>query len=285
MKTSARVAAVLLTAIGAVFLGFGQEPAPNTVGRTNDEKLPQLLRPSDYAFDRAKEMGGDVFKLLPFSFRDPTGANHYYYPSQSYYSFKGRSHEPDQIGFVHGDLRTSFGFFADLGERDLRNVDSSSAEAKYFLSYKPPKIAPDIRSEIERLKDTTVAGVKLTSRVSPQLGHTYLLRSIDYYLADTAVAVHVLEISPDSSITIVWKTLAEFERPRRLFMTDAELQIKVNAVLADLAIQGLSFTVKENYINFTGSETKFERVKAALNERSIQHCGLAHETFSTYRQC
>ena len=280
MKTVAKGAAVLITVFCAVFFGYAQEPTINTVARATDEKLPLLLRPSDYAVNRAKEMGGEVFKLLPFRFRDPTGLNHYYYPSQGSYSFKNRSHGSHQITYLDGEFRTGgpwdFGFFADLGERDLREVDSSSPDAKYFLSYKPPYLDPDIRREIERLNDTKEADIRLTRSVAVHAGHTYLLRSIDFDQADTAVVLYVLEISTDGSITIVWKKLADFPVPPKLFMSDEEMQKKVDAVLAELQIRGLQIKIEDNMLIPIGVDVDqaFDRFREALHERKIQYRGI-----------
>lgn len=275
MKTVAKVGAVVLIITYTVLAGYAQEPAPNTAARAKDEKLPPHLRPSDYAVERAKEMGGEVFKLLPMELAYQRGSS-----IGAYYCFKDRNYSSYQISFSRGELNVgggwSYGFYTDLGERDFREIDRTSSEGGYFLSYKPPKLEPDIFSEIERLKDIKFDGVKLTRRVAVRDGHTYLLRSINFDRGDTAVVLHVLEISTDGSITIVWKKLAEFPQPVKLFMPDEELQKKVDAVLSELQIQGLKVKIEDNRLIPIGVDVdeKFGRFREALHERKIQYLGI-----------
>lgn len=285
----------------AVFVGVAQDPASTTAARAQAENLPEILRPSDYAIDRAKEMGGEVFKMLPLEMNHPAmkGFNNgsmargvlnetfSEYSMRSgtgtYYKFTKGPYRPPliKIGFSYGELTVGnghgYGFYTDLGERDLRTVDKTLPEAHYFLSYKPPRMKSDIPGEIRRLKKFTIGGSTLMSRVPVKVGHTYLLRSIDFWLIDMAVVLHVLEAAPDGAITIVWKRLAEFEPPPSLFMPDAELQKLVDAVLAELQVRDLQVTVKDNILIFTGVDKNFERVKAALLERKIPQTGIGYK--------
>jgi len=289
VKTVAKVAAVLHIILCAVVLGHPQVPTAHTAARAKDDKLPPLLRPSDYAVERAREMGGEVFRLLPFAFREPHPLNNYH-PWQGYYSFKDRSHGSHQIEFIHGELMTGgpwdYGFFADLGPRDLREVDSSSPESEYFMSYKPPIFDIDIRREIERLKDTRIAGLRLTRTVTPKPGHTYLLRSIsfdgfvrsmpEFNGLDLVVALHVLETSTEGSITIVWKKLGIFPQPLRLHMPDEEYQKKVDALIVELKLQGLRVKVNDNCLVEIGSKKEFSQLLDALRERKIPYRGFGN---------
>lgn len=275
MKTVAKGGAVLLIIICAVFLGYAQEPALNTVARAKDDKLPAHLRPSDYAVERAREMGGEVFKLLSLDVAYDRGSSF-----GAYYSFKDRSYASYQFSFLRGELKVgggwSYGFYTDLGVREFRELDRTSPEAGYFLSYKPPKLEPDILGEIERLKDVKVDGVRLTRRVGVRAGHIYLLRSIDFDWADTAVVLQVLEISTDGSITIVWKKLAEFPQAIKLFMPDEEMQKKVDAVLSEIPIRGLKVKIEDNRLIPMGVDVdqEFGQLKEALHERKIPYRGI-----------
>jgi hypothetical protein len=275
MKTVPKAAAVMLVIICAVLLGYGQEPTLDIAARARDEKLLPLLRPSDYAIDRAKEMGGEIFKLLPKESSTERGTHF-----GSSYSFKNKSYGRDggQFCFAHGDIliysTRSIAFLTDLGQRDLSTVDKSSPEADYFLSYIPPKLEPDIRSENERLKDINVGGVRLTRRVAPRVGNTYLLRSIEYlYSNDVAVVLHVVEKSTDGAITIVWKEIARFPEPIKLFMPDEEMQKKVDAVITELRMESVQVRVHENRIFFKGIDDyqQYELIKDAIHKRKIPY--------------
>ena len=269
--------------------------ALTTAAHAQAEELPpQILRPSDYALAQAKAMGGEVFKFLPQEINNP--ASKWFYSGvgidNGTYTridlgggkseFRKRLYYPPSIElvFLRGEFTVggwpNYGFFTDLGERDLRGIDRTLPEAEYFVSYKPPKLESDIRSEIERLKNFTAGGVSLTRRVSVTGGHTYLLRSIRFDLSDLAVVFQVLETFSDGSITIVWKKLASFDVPPRLHMPDEELQKQIDALLADLHVQDLQVTVKDNVLIFTGSDKNFDRVKATLGERKIPYRGIGY---------
>ncbi|MGE3468041.1 MAG: hypothetical protein AB7J13_14060 [Pyrinomonadaceae bacterium] len=266
----------VLIVCSVIFSG-AQVTATKSDGNAKDGIPPEYLRPSDHAVQRANEMDGEVFKIYSVDWGYVRGSSF-----GAYYSFKNQDYSSYQFSFATGELKVggglSYGFYTDLGVRDFREIDKTSPEAAYFLSYRPPNLEPDIRRDIERLKNENIDGVSLSRQIGIKVGHTYLLRSIDFRFADTAVVLQIVESSTDDSLTIVWKKLAEFERPRILLISDDELRRKVSRVLADLAISDLTFTVKNNYVTFEGPRMNFDRVKTALNERQIPYCGIAYGT-------
>ncbi len=297
MKTAVNGAIVLLL-FGAVSDVAAQDARPTASPHVYPAELPPpILRPSQYAIDRAKEMDADVFKLIP---KTP------YQPALNWFTsayskgplgegsflrvdlgdgnseLRKRVYFPPwiQVSLNHGELNVGggfdYGFFTDLGERDLRTVDKTLPEAQYFLSYKPPRLESDIPSEIEKRKNFTVGGLNLVRSVPVKVGHTYLVRSIQFIWSDMVVVFNVLETFPDGSITIVWKKLAEFEMPLKLFMPDAELQQKVDAALADLRIEDLQVTVRDNRLVPIGLdvEKSFSRLKEELSKRGIPDLGI-----------
>ena len=261
-----------------------------TSARSQAVELPPILRPSDYAIERAKALGGQVFKILPLEMNHPAmkGFNQGSMARGvlgrgDYYKFTEGPHRPPLINIVfhRGELTVSsdgrnYGLFADLRDRDLRDINKTLTEAQPVLSYRPPRMQSDIPGERKRLQNVASTGSGLTLRVAAKVGHTYLLRSICFDWADLAVALHIFDISADGSMTVIWKKLEEFEVPPSLFMADAELQEKVHEVLAELKVQDLQVTVEDNVLKFTGSDRNFDRVKAALSERKIPYRGIGY---------
>lgn len=292
LRTSFRGIAFALVAFGSAVGLVAQDQSVTTSPSAIPRELPSYLRPSDFAVDRAKEMGGEVFKLLDYAgIRDPSSVDPSYHPFQAYYSFKDRSHGSDQIRLVRGELRTggpwNYGFFADLGEIDLRKINIDSPEAAYFAGYKVPALNDEIRQEINRLSDVMVDGLRLKRSIEAKAGHTYLLRAISFdgFVRtnepdghDLVVALYVLEILPDESVTIVWKKLAAFVPQVRLFMTDEELQKKVDVVITESKIPGLKVKVSDNCLVNIGSSTTrdFDRFLEILGKRNIPNRGIGN---------
>lgn len=297
----------LLLLIAFTFLfskTVAQSSGSNTAERFRPEKLPDILQPSEYAIGRAKEMGGEVFKLLPLEMNHPVmkgfnsgGSMRSGEQNESfsdwvksgkgfYYNFANGPHRPPIIKLIYsygnftvGDGR-NYGFFLDLGPRDLRTIDKSLREAEFFLSYKPPRMEADIKPEKRRLKEIASVGSTLIVDAPVKAGHTYLLRAIIFGWADIAIALHVLDIEPNGSVTIIWKRLAEFEPALALTIPDAEMQKLVDEVLSELGVRDLEIRVKDNVLHFHGSDANFDRVfdriKVVFSERKIPHPGVGY---------
>lgn len=276
MKKTINLAGLALVIGFAVPIGVAQERTTPASGAKEPSQLPAFLRPSDYAVQCAKDIGAKVFKLLPLENGGQRGSSF-----GSYYFFKNSSYGPSQIGFLRGELMVgdawNHGFFTDLGERDLSDVDRTSPEVAHFISYKPPRLDPDIRVQVERFKGTTVDGLKLTRSVAARVGHTYLLRSISYDdWSDVAVVLHVIESSTDGSITLLWKEMAEFPVPVRLFMTDEEMQKEANTLLNELKMPNLQVKIEDNRLVPIGIDVdvEFGRFRDALHKRNIRYRGI-----------
>jgi hypothetical protein len=298
MKIIVTTVVLFLLFFSAVSLVATQENKPVVSQQIYPGELPPpILLPSDYAIDRSKEMGAEVFKLVPIVPYQPAlnwlngGYSKGLLGEGSFVrvdlgsgksELRKRLYFPPsiQITLLRGDLKVGggfdYGFFMDLGQRDLRTVAKTIPEAEYFLSYQAPKLESEIRDEIEKLKNLKVAGVTLESTVPVKLGHTYLLRSIRFDWSDILVVFNIVETFPDGSVTILWKKLAEFEMPRKLVMPDSELQKKVDDALANLGIEDLRVTVRNNILVLIGldAEKSFSRLKVELGRRGISYFGI-----------
>jgi hypothetical protein len=262
----------------------------SSLALAQSEELPEILKPDAASAAEAQRAGAQVFKLVPFgkfadfahSYKDednPIGIR----GGGAYYSFSTGLHsynKTPQISIYRdgrlsvGFYGASYGFFADLGQRDLTDVDVGLPETKYFLTYKPPLYEKDFEQEFKDLKGRRVEDVTLASALQAIAGDTYLLRAISWDEADIAVAFRVLKIDDDGSATIVWKPLAKFPKPFFLCMPDEELRQKIGEVIAEEKLAGIEFTVKDNRVVYIkGSNANLNSLIAALNSRGIRYRG------------
>jgi hypothetical protein len=153
----------------------------------------------------------------------------------SYYSFRRRTHEygyGSNIKLEHGTLKVGFagldfGYLLDLGNRQLRLViDTTSGEQPPWLeankrdawsflwTYSPPGIENEVRlAQSEASRGRTVGGATIGDSAPIIVGHSYLLRSIEYDRSDTLTAIFVHSILPNGDGVFVWKILKVFDRP------------------------------------------------------------------------
>lgn len=218
----------------AVLIGLGQDSISTGTRYQNEEMPPLIFQPSDNAITQARITGAEAFKLLPVGMTHPAtkwfndgiraldgnfcsridfGGGKYEYIKRLY------SLPNINLSILRGEFNLDgpwgYGFFTDLGERDLRDIDSTSPEAEYFMTYKTTKPLADFTAEDKRLTTLTFDNPLVTKNVPVKAGHTYLLRSIIYNRSDLAGALNVIEVSPDGSVTMLWKKLAGFEVTRR----------------------------------------------------------------------
>jgi len=237
------------------------------IASAQTEKLPVILQPDVLSEGEAKRVGGKVFKLVPRSMF-PDVSNSYVDKDNpvgirgggSYYSFTTESHSFNRIpqicmsgyiGLQEGWAGVSL--FSDLGVIDLGSINSSSAEADQFLSYRPPLLLRDFIKERIDLSRHDEPKFKITGHIRTiTIGHVYLYRSIIAEKADVVVALQIVKRDADDSITIIWKQLAEFPPPIVLEMSDQEMQKKVDTIVKAGNFAGDQVVVKNNHIYFLG---------------------------------
>jgi len=256
------------------------------------EKLPDILVPDAESEAEAQRIGANIFKLVPrgtfpdsldpvLQYKDegnPTGIR----GGGSYFSFATGLHSYNkvpQISLDHGILSTgfsgnNFGFLVDLGPCELQDIEYS-AGANFFASYKLPLYERDLNIETVHSTRVDELAATLQGYLPAKIDHTYLLRAIDWDLADTVVAFRVVRIYKDGSLTIVWKKIADLQKPHYLYMSDEELRQKVEAVIAEEKLVEIGFIVKNNWVIYIkGSNTNLNLLSKALRSRGIKFHGV-----------
>jgi hypothetical protein len=259
-----------------------------------DDKLPEILKPDAATETEARRMGASIVRLLKRG-RFVTGPDANEYKDEenplgirgggAFFSFTNSSHSYNkvpQIGLMEdGRLSVGFygmeyGFFADLGKRDLSAINSETEEVKQYLSYETPSLNDDFAREAKRIRSTSDRKM-WAPWVIPIPGSTYLLRAVSTDKPGILVAFQILTIEQDpGSVVIAWKKLADFKPKLLLYTTDKELQEQVDRVLSRLNINGMSVRVEKNQLQIRGtfSEDDLERFKEALQTQNIRHRGI-----------
>lgn len=177
---------------------------------------------------QAQKEGVNVFRIMP---REKYNGKLTIRGGGAYYSFARKKAEYGNgsdielardylsVGFAGAD----YGFIYDLGDISLAAVSRETNEAAFLINYKPPVNEPEIRNEQRRANDYEANGVLYKNRLPNVIGHTYLLRSINFDRSDVLIAFKVHRKDTDGSAIIFWKNIAIFQTP----------QIKINRAVID----------------------------------------------------
>lgn len=147
----------------------------------------------------------------------------------SYYQFKGRTNEygygndveystTNQPTFSVGFAGVDFGFFAQLGKTDIRQINETNPSVGFALSYPTMngQAEPAWRAEQRKWGDTGVVdgGVLFKDRTEAIVGMSYVVRSVNESGYDIVAVFQVIRRDPtDGSLVIAWKLLKEFDKP------------------------------------------------------------------------
>lgn len=178
---------------------------------------------NDYALypEYRGELDKGVIRLLP---REKYDGKISIRGGGAYYSFKNLTHDYGyssdielqgkslSVGFAGCD----FGYISDLGNVPLTSVTLDSPSLSFLVDFKVAKREPQIR--VQQL-DTRTGVVKLAAgkyytfkgRIEDaKVGHTYVLRSINFDNSDVIVVFRIIRFDTDGSMIFAWKKLKEF---------------------------------------------------------------------------
>lgn len=184
-----------------------------------NELAQELLQPEQTDVKNADIEALKVFRLMPReTFSRPIAVPQ---GGGSYYSFTTGSNDYQkiaQIGLEQNSLKTGFagadhGFMADLGEIPLSKVTSETAELAFLLKYRAATNIVEARVEQRKAGNHKVDGLHFKNYLPAVLGHTYVLRNINYGNADIVVAFKIERKDTDGSLIIFWKQMGDFGKP------------------------------------------------------------------------
>lgn len=146
----------------------------------------------------------------------------------AYYQFKGRTNEYgygadleystfSSPQFSVGFAGVDFGFYAQLGKMDIRQIDAQNSVVEFALSYLSPSGQNEPAWRIEQRKwatGITSNGVTFKDRTEAVVGMSYVVRSVSENGYDVVVVFQVVRRDPtDGSLILAWKIVKEFDKP------------------------------------------------------------------------
>lgn len=171
-----------------------------------------------YGLDRPMDEKTNTQSLTNLGFRledkrdDPSLPN---ILDPHYYGY-GSDIELQQGKFTVGFAGADYGFLYDLGEVPLDIISTETPEAIFLTSYEPPSKITEIRAEQTKLFSTSAYeanGFGYKRLLPVVVGHSYILRSINFDRSDILVALKVYRQDTDGSMIVFWKKLKTFEKP------------------------------------------------------------------------
>lgn len=233
-------------------------------GQNGGISMNGILQPSAEDFAEAGNQGYEVFKLAPRGMFDYVRNELSLRGGGAYYSFVKKSHsynETPQIELQQNNLSVGFaganyGFIADLGIIPLADVSREKKFTGFLLNYQSKKIEAEAREEYQKGgKGFEIEKIKYSKNVAANVGHTYLLRAISYDEADALVAFTIHRKNDDGSLTIFWKILENFEKPRLIKESEGFLRVNENS----------------------NSENRAAKIQEALNKKGFTQITVAEE--------
>ncbi|HEX5708855.1 MAG TPA: hypothetical protein VFX96_16265 [Pyrinomonadaceae bacterium] len=107
------------------------------------------------------------------------------------------------------------GFLFDLGEMPLEEATTETGPVKLLAAFVPPTAEAEARKIQLHLHDGYQQGwFVYRKRIPAVVGHTYVLRTVDYRVSDLLVAFQVLRREPNGDVILLWKMLKRFPTPQ-----------------------------------------------------------------------
>jgi hypothetical protein len=140
-----------------------------------------------------------------------------------YYSFTRLTHQYGQgtdIELQQGNLSVGFGgadfgFYTTLGDVAIESINLEHPAVQFLAEYTAPSKEPEARVQHqEGRKGIQARNFMYKDQAFAKVNTTYILRSINYGSSDVLVALRIVRLDSDDSITLLWKLLKKFPTPR-----------------------------------------------------------------------
>jgi hypothetical protein len=236
-----------------------------------DASLEQaILAPAKEDLEAAARDGLNVFRILPrekydrgiFTIRGGGSYYSFYFRIPDYGNSVDLGLEKDYFGV--GFAGANHGFIKDLDEFSIDSVESNEA-VPVLADYAIKKDIGSIYAEYQALhKGLDIQGISFRRKVPVVVGHTYIIRSVNYMYSDLLAAFKVHRKDTDGSLVIFWKLLRQFDTPlmdnqRRepLNVSDAQILEKTNNWFKQQNIfSGVRANVSGRVTTLTGTVAK-----------------------------
>lgn len=178
-----------------------------------------ILAPSKEDSEIASRENLNVFRILP---RGNYPEHFFNRGGGAYYSFAKKSHsynETPQIELQQNNLSVGFagadfGFIADLGENPLSEMTGTTRGVSFLADDKLIEEGTESRNKYYKNgRDFVMDEVNYQQRLPAVVGHSYVLRAVNFRDADTLVVFKIHRKDDDGSLIIFWKLIKNFGKP------------------------------------------------------------------------
>lgn len=234
-----------------------------------DASLEQtILAPAKEDIELAAREGAGVFRILPretydkgiFTIRGGGAFYSFYFniPDYGYGVDLGLEMDRLRVGFAG----PNHGLIKDLGEYPLNAVESD-AVVPLLIDYQTKTDLESAYREAEALYNgVKIGNVNFTKQVPVAVGHTFVIRSINYGYSDLLAVFKVARKDVDGSLIIFWKLVKQFDTPdfdkpeKRKQISDLELLAATRGSLNRDIFAGIKADVTGGVTTLRGSVAK-----------------------------
>lgn len=116
--------------------------------------------------------------------------------------------------FITSRSETDFGFIRDLGDVLLDKVAMTNAELQPLVRFRPPTDKASLAAEQKRFAESAQdPNFALKSHAPATVGHSYVLRGVDYGGMDLVIAFRVVREDTAHSLTLIMTELRRIWGP------------------------------------------------------------------------
>lgn len=126
---------------------------------------------------------------------------------------------PRILALANGEFTTSrsesdFGFIRDLGDLPLDKIALTQGELQPLVRFRPPTDKAGLAAEQQRIAESAQdPNFPLKSHAPATVGHSYVLRGVDYGGMDLVIAFRVVREDTDHSLILIMTELRRIWGP------------------------------------------------------------------------
>lgn len=247
-KLTFRIASFITILVAAACPSFAQKPSRTQLRneaynlrhqleeeqRLRDQVINDLqrdLRAKEIEYlepdpeDLATYPGYTVFRLLvpgqytQFVDKGRDGSSYLIPSERTLIAGRGTQSRPRILALANGDFVTSrseadFGFIRDIGDVPLDKIVLTDVQLQPLVRFRPPTDKASLAAEQKRIAESALdPNFALKSQAPAIVGHSYVLRGVDYGGMDLVIAFRVVREDTDHSLILIMTELRRIWGP------------------------------------------------------------------------
>lgn len=238
--------------------------------------MEEIVSVSNTDETEAKKNGAKAYRLFPDKMVDQMldnpdsyGASAYAFTEISNYYYALLLHFKNNSLVVQNNytVKSTHGFIADIGKISLENLNEQSPKFIALAKYQPPETEKNIKNLF------SADGIDFGKMATIRVGHSYLVRGIDYQGGDGIFALQIHRQDTDGSIIVFIKTIKTFAPPKLIpppiaakavkhVIPDEKLVKKITTALRLKGFNNVQIGIEEHFLTLTGTVPKRKMAEA-----------------------